>query len=804
MNASKQNEKVTYNVCQGFGCHDHCILKTTARDGKIVRTERTILPPPEGEWSGICQKGIMAGRIPYIPERLLYPLKRVGKRGEGKFERISWDQALDEIGAKLNEISAKYGPQSVGIHPFPCGLAPVFGLWNPLGVRFANAFGATFMWGQTIDTGSFFSGFTDFGSAWAYGQHDPRPIVNSKYIILWGTEPITTRPGWRAGLLTKAQENGAKIVSIGLTYDPTAAKADWHIPVRAASDAALGLSMCQVIIEEGLYDEEFLLNKTVAPFLVREDTGLFLRESDVTAGGDPDKYMVWNSSPEKPVAIPAHSHEYPKGIEPALSASVRINGIRCKTAFDMLRDHVQAYKPETQEDTTGVPASSVRKLVHEYVAAKPSTIWYDWGGAGRYYNGQRSHRAIDLVAMLTGNIGNLGLIISSLSYGWPVSFNDMALDFPDGVEGAKAKSMLPLEWYKAITQGDPYPIKAMILYAGNVVQSLPSLQAWEEIFRNLDLIVCYEIRQTDTTAYADYVLPDLTVFEKYDLINPAGFNHIVLNEPAIAPIGEGKPPAEMWRELGKRIGLEKYFDKSTEEWIDLWLKSEDPAIAGIQPALSFERLSKEKLVRANVPEEPFDAFNNPDFLTPTGRIEFYREDMADIGEAMTRYVEPLIRSPQAKGYPLQFYTARSRFFMQTQFAEVPELVKLAGGGLKMRMHPETAKERGIEEGNIVEVYNDRGSCKVQVQITECIPPGVVHLWYGWPRKYYIEGFHKQMMFPISLLPETDDPLRLKWEELARKCYAQLPDIVNWEVYSSSGWDTMWDNYCEVRKVEGGK
>jgi len=801
---STSSEKVTYNVCQGFGCHDHCILKTITKDGKIERTERVVLPQPEGEWSGICQKGIMAGRIPYIEERLLYPLKRVGERGEGKFERISWDQALDEIGAKINEVKDKYGPQSVGIHVFPCGVAPVFGVWNPLGVRFANAFGATFMWGQTIDTGSFFSGFIDFGSAWAYGQHDPRPIANSKYIILWGTEPITTRPGWRAGLLTQAQENGAKIVHIGLTYDPTAAKSDWDIPIRAATDAALALAMCQVIIEENLYDADFLKTMTVAPFLVREDTGQFLRESDIFENGDPENYVIWNKVPEKPVAVAAHTHEYDDDVEPLLTAALRINGISCKSAFVMLKEHLQDYTPESQEELTGIPASTVRQLVHEYVSAKPSTIWYDWGGAGRYYNGQRSHRAINLLAALTGNIGNNGLIISSLSYGWPIAFNDMALDFPDGVEGAKARSMLPLEWYQAVTKGDPYPIKVMINYAGSVIQALPSLQAWEEVFRSVELLVCYEIRHNDTTAYADYILPDLTVFEKYDLINPAGFNHIVLNEPAIAPIGEGKPPADMWRELSKRIGIEKYFDKTTEEWIDLWLQSQDPAIATLDPPLTFKRLQKEKAVRANVPSEPFDSFNNPDFITPTGRIEFYREELADIGEAIARYVEPLIRSPKAKEYPFQFYTARSRFFMQTQFTEIPELATLAGGELKLRIHPEVAKKRGIREGDIVEVFNDRGSCKVKVQLSECIPPEAVHLWYGWPRKYYIEGFHKQMMFPISLLPDTDDLLRLKWEELARKYYANVPPIVNWEVYSSSGWDTMWDNYCDIRKVEGGK
>jgi molybdopterin-containing oxidoreductase family molybdopterin binding subunit len=801
MSAAQAEQKFTYNVCQGYGCHDHCILKTFVSNGKIVRTERVVLPPPDNGLSGNCQKGIMAGRIPYAADRILYPLKRIGERGEGKFERISWDQALDEIGAKINQIAKDYGTQAVGILPFPCGIPPVFGLWNVLGTRFANAFGGTYLWPTSIDTGSFYSGFIDFGTAWNYGQHDPRPIVNSKYIILWGTEPITTRPGWRAGLLMEAQEKGAKIVHIGLTYNPTAAKSDWFIPVRPATDASLALSMCYVIISEALYNEEFLAKYTVAPFLVRQDTGNFLRESDIVQGGDPQKYVIWSKAPSKPYAVPAHTFAYSNWVEPDLQASLTYQGIPCKTAFVMLKEHLAKYTPEAQETITGVPAEVVRQLTHEYVESKPSTIWYDWGGAGRYLNGGRTHRAINLVPILTGNLNKLGLIISSLSYGWPASLNDMGIAFPDGVENARGKSMLPQEWYKAVTEGVPYPIKAVIVYAGNLIQANPNWQAWEQFFRKADLLVNYEIRMTDTSMWMDYVLPDVTVLEKYDLINPMDFNHITLNEPAIEPIGEGKPPADLWRELAQRINLTKYFDKTTEQWLDLWLKSENPAIKGITPPLTFERLKKEKIVRLNVPEEPFDPFGQLDFLTPSGRMEFYCEDLAPIDEAMAKQVEPLIRSPRAKGYPLQFYTGRSRFFMQTQFTNIPELAKLAGGGTTMRMNPKDAAARGIVEGNVVEAYNERGSCKTKVVLSESLPVGTVHLWFGWPKSTYISGFHKMLLAPISLLPDTDDSLRLAWEKLAKKRTPQVPAIVNWEVYCSTGWDTMWDAYCEVRKVE---
>jgi molybdopterin-containing oxidoreductase family molybdopterin binding subunit len=791
------SEKVTYNICQGYGCHEHCILKTFVVNGKIQRTERTVFPDIEGDWIGICQKGITAGKIPYLPNRILYPMKRVGERGEGKFERVSWDQALDEIGAKLNEIKQVYGSEAVGVFNFPCGVPPVFGLFNPLTTRFMNTFGASNL-SINVDSASFFSGQIDFGSCLAYGQQDPRPLANSKYIILWGVEPVTTRPAWRTRLLVEAQEKGAKVVRIGLTYDPTSAKADWFIPIRPGSDAALALAMANAMVKENLYDEAYLAKKTVAPFLVREDTGKFLRESEIVDSGDPAKYVVW-SKVGTPIPVAARTFELAENMEPDLQAVVTIQGISCKTAFVKLKEHLAVYTPEYQEQITGIPAAIVTQLLHEYMEASPATIFYDWGGAGRYLNGQRSHRAINLIAALAGRLGKCQLIIASVGYGWPVQLNDAPISFPDGIEGAKGHYQPPIDWHSAILTGVPHPIRAMMIVAGNPIHALPNRQLWEEMFQKLDLVVDYDIRMTDTGLWADYVLPDLTIFEKYELPNPVDYNHIILNEPAIDPIGEGKPPADLYRELAKRVGLEKYFDKSTEEWIDIWLQSKQPAIAELQPPLNFKRLKEEKMVRANVPADPFDPIDVLGFFTPSGRMEFYCEDFAPINEAIARYVAPIVDGPKRKGFPLQFYTGRSRFFMQTQFTDIPELATLAGGEPTLRMNPKDASARGIRSGDIAQVCNDIGICKAKVLLSETMPPGTVHLWYGWRHQNYIQGAHNVLLHPLGT-PETEDTLRTAWGNLARARYSFIPLVANWEIIMSSNWDPFWDNYCEVQKA----
>lgn len=422
-------QNFVYTTCQGTGCHEHCVLKTYVADGKIVRTERMLLPPPEGDKPGICQKGIMAAHLPYSPDRIRYPMKRVGKRGEGKFERITWDQAMNEIGPRLMEYRDKFGPESIGVLMFPCGMSPVFGLWQELATRFLNDLGGTYLMGTTIDTGPFFADFIDFGSSWYYLRYDPVLLRKSNYIIIWGNEPISTRPAWTTRQIIEAQEKGAKIVNIGLTFDPTAAKSDWFIPVRAGSDAALALAMAHYMIDQNLYDKEFLIEHTVAPFLVREDSGKFLRESKIQSGGDPEKYVVWSQAPGKPVAVAAHTFTYPEGIVPDLEADQLVRGIRCKTAFRKIRETLEPYTLESQQEITGVPPDVAKQLVHEYLDNKPSTIFYNWG-VGRYYNGQRACRAINLVATLSGNLALPGGRLIPGSYGaapgvysWDVGVN---------------------------------------------------------------------------------------------------------------------------------------------------------------------------------------------------------------------------------------------------------------------------------------------------------------------------------------------------------------------------------------------
>jgi molybdopterin-containing oxidoreductase family molybdopterin binding subunit len=802
----------------GTGCHEHCFLKTFVKDGKIVRTERGVLGEPEVDRYGICQKGIEYAKFPDSPARLLYPLKRVGERGEGKFERISWEQAMNEIGAKLRQIRDQYGPEAIALNAFACGYPAN---WTTLHMilmyRFVHTFGASLEMMETIDEGYFFATQFDLGSSWQYAAYDCRLLPQAKYILIWGSQPLgATRASATSRNLLDAQENGAKIVDIGLTFDATAAKADEFVPIKGGTDAALALAMNHVLIEDGLIDTDYVTRFTVAPFLVRQDNGKFLRQSDIVPGGS-SNYVFWNALPAEPRTIAAGSHDFGDAVPDLLAAPV-VEGISCKTAFLKLKEHLAQWTPEYQESITGVPANTVRRLAHEYVDNKPATIWLNLGL--RYYNAREAHRAIQLLSALSGNLGLKGgkLALIAWNDGWPVSLNDVPIVFPDGPEKAKGAMEDCTSFIESFRGSEPPKYRALLNIMGNPVQAWPNRQLWvNDVLPKLDLIVDYEVRLSETAKFADYVLPDTTTFERYELLVPQG-NWAVLNEPAIAPMGEAKPPAEFWRLLAEQVGVGDYFQKNTEEWLDLRLQSQDPSIAGVKPPLTLERLKKEKMVRLNVPSNPFDPFEAFGFITPSGRFEFYCEDMAEADEAMAKWVPALIHSSKRKDYPLQLYVARHRMFMQTQFTDFPDLRAIAGKRPWMWINPQDAAARGIRSGDAVEVFNDMGKLSLMAVVSNAVPAGVVEMWYGFRRDEYANGAPTELMVPIAT-KLTFDKAAQTWLDVVKRRWAlppgeapswaglaagKLPATMNLEVQIAGNYDLMWDNLCEVRKVEGGK
>lgn len=725
--------KVFYNVCPAAGCHQNCVLKLFVKEGKIVKVESADYPgDPDARC--VCLRGLASLRLVYHPDRLKYPLKRVGARGEGKWQRISWDEAYDTIASKLLEIKKEHGPQSVKIIS---GGSSCVGLINGrlVGARFANVWGAGGNFegrGYTADGGMPSSSLMVLGDS---GQgHDAEDHIHSKMVVLWGWNPAET--SFRAMKhILDAKDHGAKLIVVGPLFDATAAKADLWIPVRMGADAALALGMMNVIFKEGLYDREFLTKYTVAPFLVRGDNDLFLR-------GEKGEYLVWDEKVGNAVSASATA-------ACALQGDFTVAGIKCKTALQRLIERAKEYPPEKAAEISGVPAQTIVSFAREYATSKPASIKMS-DGMARTIHATIGCKAIITLGALTGNIGIPGGGASNDSGASPIELNNAGVSHPSGAPGVKALPNSPnaMRGWRLIREGKPYPIKALINFNQNAVQSYGQAKAYHEIFEKIGFVVVGDIFMTYTAREADIVLPDATVYERDD-ISVTDRYYLVRMEKAIEPLYESSPTWQVWSELAQRLEMGQHFRNTPRQYIDILLSSKHPTIAGI----TRERLEKEKIVRANVPPELPVPFADRKFPTPSGRVEFYVERQAKFGEALPVHKESLESprtSPLAKKYPLSYISAKKRTTTQTIEANVDWMLELESEP-HLEINPKDAAPRGIKNDDLVVLFNDRGKAKLKASLTERVPAGMVNVGHGWWPEHFVEGHYADPLHPI------DDP-----------------------------------------------
>jgi len=776
-----QTEKVVTVFTPCAGCHQKCVLSVHVADGRITKAEAAPFPD-QPEDTHCCLKGVAAAALPYYPDRLKFPVKRAGARGEGKWERITWEEALDTIAQKLIETRDRYGSRAVLIDHTGSSVSPQAGDVNSgaEALRFENLFGSTLPDGWFDDTACVVSNF--FFSGQDVEASDPRGMMHSKLIIVWGANPAESAyRDWKQ--ISLARQNGAKLIVIGPLFDPTAAKADEWVPVRRATDAALALAMIQVIVEEGLHDQAYLRQKTVAPLLVRDDNGLLLREADITSGGSNERFVAWDEAAGKPFVVDKGQTDVPATL--ALMGSFKAGGIACHTAFQKLVDTVnEGYKPEQVVELTGVPAEKIRELALRYVQAQPAAIYYNFG-LGRYYNGHLSTSAMLTLGAVCGYIGRLGggvslggISIPGAGGGYLIGLNNGAVQ---QATDATLNIITLFETLQAIETGKPYPIKMWINSYRNPIQCCPNPQRWiEKIVPNLDFIVNINIRLDWTAEYADIVLPDATIFER--LTVSAARDHVILSGPAIEPLFEARTTNWMWSELAKRVGLGEYFQSSDEDYVRMVLTSDDPSLEGI----TLEKLRESGgIMRANVPAVPYVA--NQVFDTPTGRAEFYCERLVEYGQALPVYM-PSKEAPESGKYPLQYYSCRKKYYMHTFMGDIPVLKKLMGEPW-VDINPDDAKARGIADGDLVEIFNDRGRLVVRALLNPMVPPGSVRTNHG-PGPHMYKAGHYQMLTLPHAAEETFNPV------FDRRYRETRP----WWKWAGGQADIIFDCAVDVRKA----
>lgn len=674
-------------------CGGTCLLKVHVKNGLITRIETDDGEEPQYR---ACARGRAMRQRVYAPDRVLYPLKRIGPRGEGKFERISWDEALDTVASELKRVRSTYGPASIIFKESGGDLGQVNR--GTAHLRLLNmAGGCSVVWGNHSMEGALFAAMGTLGTNSTSNTRDD--LLNSQLIILWGWNPadtiMHTLTNW---YLIQAKEAGIKMVSVDPRFTNTAAVcASQWVPIRPGTDAAMLIAMAYVIIEENLQDHKFL-----------------------------DKYTIGF----------AKFRDYVTGIEDNIPKT-----------------------PKWAEPITGVPSLTIENLAREYATVKPASLMAGIA-PGRTAYGEQYHRVAITLAAMTGNIGIHGGDAGANAYGSmgavypfmkrgpglsifpnPVKFPSRQNSYPSwgGITGLRDGEIHQTKVADAIIKGKSggYSTDYKLLYVVNnnypnqylnINKSVDALKS-----RNLEFVIVCEQFMTSAAKFADIVLPVNTCLERNDFYIGAALGFYGFGGKVIDSIGESKSHMEICTALAEKLGISGFNDRTEDEWLrQIALGSPD-----ITDYEAFKKAGGHKIKR----REPYVAFkpqiehpeHNP-FPTPSGKIEIYSQQIADMNDPLLppipRYIETWENRNDtlAKKYPLQLVTSHFWRRAHSQFDNIPWLRELDTQALEI--NSVDAQTRGIKDGDVIRAFNDRGATILPATVTERIVPGVVNIPQG--------------------------------------------------------------------------
>jgi anaerobic selenocysteine-containing dehydrogenase len=696
---------------------NHCAFQVHVRQGKIVR----LTPDPEF-YIRPCMRGYSRLQWTYHPDRLKYPLKRVGARGEGNWERISWDEALDTIAARLDEIRKIHGPEAVY---FIRG-AVLSQMPNLMQGRFANAFGQGVM--TAGQGGLCCNAQAEASSAMlGYRVSEIENFAFSKLHIAWGHNPAATyTPHWR--YLANGIQKGMRLVTIDPRFSETAAKSDMWLAPRPGTDAAIALGMIKVIIEEKLYDLDFMLKRTNFAFLVDADTGKLLRDSDLMEEGDAKTFYVWDEAAGGPVKAE-------EAVAPVLEGTFQYEGQAYRTVFMNLKDRAARYDPRTVTDISGVDGQMVVRLAREYAAVKPAMINSAMSGAQRTTHGEYFIASLITLAALTGNYAMAGGGVNDTAgvAHWPSNSGSISNPFE-----AKTAGRIPAtKLAEYLWEGKPYPIHAVYWQTKGLGQTPNAGLLRKALQEKIDFVVVQDQFLTDAAQVADIVLPVAHLFERYDLMSPSRNFWFQLMDKAIEPMWEARSDTWIYTELAKRLGFGELFDKTEEEWIDELLARTGLTVQFLRDNGPVWQWAKAEYNRFGVAWDrpPFYWFKDTPFQTTSGRLEIHSARWEDRDtDPMANYFVPdetaESRPELHARYPLSLVNAKLHAFVHSTYQKM-NWVREVFPEPWVDIHEADAAARGIQDGDQVEVLNDRGTIRVTARVHRGIRHGVVAVQNGW-------------------------------------------------------------------------
>jgi len=744
----------------GPGCHGTCGVLAHVRNGKLTKIEGD----PDHPWNQgrLCARCLAMTQYIYHPDRLTRPLKRVGERGEDKWQEISWEEAFDLIETRMKKIREEFGPQSAvfsmgtgrDISPWLCMLAYAYGSPN---VMFALSGNACYS-PRIAAVETVMGDYVVFDAAqWLEKRYDDPKYTLPECIVIWGYSLPNTCPDNIFGhWLIDLMKRGVEIVSIDPRLTWLSSRAKHWLRLRPGTDGALAMGFLNTILNEDLYDHAFVEKWTNAPFLLRGDTGKLLRESDLTKDGSSDNFIVWDTERNKPAVWESAKAGYASGDpKPSLGGKYPIaladgSTVECRTVWDAFREQADAYPLERVSEITGVPAKDIRAAARFFAKSKPASI--HWGLPIDSTPGiTPTAQAITALWCLTGNLEVPGGNIIARNAFECVSY---ALPGAEGVirlaskEADKARIGIdnngPFRKFIWRTQTDtvleqifsekPYPIKALWMQTGNLIAGIGfEPKKWAEAFKKIDFIVAVDLFKTPTTQYADIVLPAATFLEK-DSVRSWWVPLQSINKAVT--VDGCKPDVEINFELARRFDPNLRW-KSVEDLFDSILQNSGMKFKELQqktwvippegnPSAPYRRHEK-GLLRKD---------GKPGFATTSGKVELYSILREEWGlEPLPHYEEPpftpVSRPDLAREYPLILSTGRRSFAYFNAEHRMNPWLREIDPYPTLEIHPETAASLGISDGEWVWVENWLGKQKFKAKRTIAVLPQMVMAAHGW-------------------------------------------------------------------------
>lgn len=712
-----------------FMCHGGCGMLVHVKNGKAVKVEGD--PDCPNSRGYLCVRGRNALGYVYHPDRLKYPLVRVGKRGSGRWQRVSWDEASEMVAERLMAIRQQYGPEAVAIS------VPTRGTnTTTVGTVFLRLFGS-----PNSASGGRAQCHTPrrAASASTFGRFlYPDWWGGTRLVVMWGAQINVSNPNHNiAPRLVYALRHGAKLIVVDPRRTAMARQADAWQALRPGTDAALALSWLNVIMNEGLYDREFVERWTNAPYLVREDTNELLVEADIRSGGDKEGWMVWDQGSDSP----RRADEL--GVRPALTGRYTVGAISCQPVWQKLQERVSQYSPERASEITWVPAEEIRRAARMFATTKPALIIMGLG-IDQTTTTHQSTRAICILKALCNYIdipGGMADTTPIPGWGHPgdkLSWESVSLETRQRILGGDKYRLLGREatahnptLKRAILEGKPYPVKALICWSANPLITWADTPGTYKALKKVDFLMACDLFMTPTAQLADVVLPGATFLEKARVVTSNPDRHILFNRRILEPLGESRDEFDIAGDIMRRCGLgERWPWNNIEEFYAEELR---------KFGLDWYEWKEKTYFEGEIQYRKYltDHYRpGGGFATRTGKVEVFSTEWREMGyDPLPYYREPpetpYSRPDLAQEYPLILITGgRLPMYFSSEFRQIPALRKLHPDP-RLQIHPETAQKLGIGEGEWVWVETPRGRCRQRAKLFTGVDPRVVHINHGW-------------------------------------------------------------------------